>query len=149
MYGKRRADLSDMVSVQIAIDLPWDRPNRQDKRTAEKLVLAEKARKLTDDRRQLLSAQLQAARADWEAADAREAEHQARLIPVADARLKLAEASYSAGKQSLTEVWEARRTVLEVELDHWSILADRDRAAINIAYLVNDARILTTTRKEN
>ena len=138
MYGKRRSDLSDMVSFQVAIDLPWDRANRQDKRTSEKLLQVEKAKKLTEDRSLELAAELANARADLEAAKAREAEHQTRLIPVAEARLKVTEASYSAGKQSLTDVWQARRAVLEVELDHVSILADAERANIQIGYLLNE-----------
>lgn len=138
MYGKRRSDLSDMVSFQVAIDLPWDRANRQDKRTSEKLLQVEKAKKLTQDRNLELTAELANARADLETAQAREAEHQTHLIPVAEARLKLAEASYSAGKQSLSDVWEARRAVLEVELDHVSILADAERANIQMGYLLSD-----------
>ncbi|MBC7788179.1 MAG: TolC family protein [Methylophilaceae bacterium] len=141
MFGKRRSNLSDMVSFQVAIDLPWDRANRQDKRTSEKLLQVEKAKKLTEDRSLELTAELANARADLEAAEARQAEHQTRLIPLAAARLKVTEASYSAGKQSLTDVWEARRAVLEVELDHVSIIADAERANIQIGYLLNDSHL--------
>jgi cobalt-zinc-cadmium efflux system outer membrane protein len=138
MYGKRRSDLSDMVTFQVAIDLPWDRANRQDRRTAEKLMLVEKARKLTEDRRHELLAELEAAKADWDTAEARENEHQQRLIPNAEARLTLAKAGYAAGKQILAEVWEARRGVLEVELEHWGIMTDRQRAAVRLGYLLNN-----------
>jgi len=145
MYGKRRSDLSDMVSFQVAIDLPWDRPNRQDRRTAEKLLLVEKASKLTEDRRRELAAELDSAYADAETADARENEHQQRLIPAAKARLSLAQAAYSSGKQGLTEVWEARRDLIDVELEHLTILTDRQRAAVKLGYLLNDNRLV----KEN
>ena len=141
MYGKRRSDLSDMVSFQVSIDLPWDRANRQDKRTSEKLLLIERAHKLTADRRLELSAELASARAEWEAAEARETEHQTHLIPVTDARLNLIKASYAAGKASLAEVWEARRNVIEVEIDHWGILTDRQRAAVKIGSLLNDNQL--------
>lgn len=143
MYGKRRADLSDMVTFQVAIDLPWDRANRQDRRTAEKLMLVEKARKLTEDRRHALAAELDAAKADWDTAQARENEHQQRLIPNAEARLTLAKAGYAAGKQNLAEVWEARRGVLEVEIEHWSIMADMQRAAIQLAYVLNNDHLFS------
>ena len=95
-YGKRFAGLSDMLTVQVSIDLQTNRGNRQDRGTAEKLVLVEKARKLTEDRRRELSAELQEAIADRETAEAREEEHQKRLIPAADARLSVAQANYSA-----------------------------------------------------
>ncbi len=141
MYGRRRSDLSDMVTFQVAIDLPWDRANRQDRRTAEKLLLVEKASKLTEDRRHELAAELDSVLADAEAADARENEHQQRLIPAAQARLSVAQAAYSAGKQTLTEVWEARRGLIDVELEHWTILADRQRAAVKLGYLLNNNRL--------
>lgn len=137
MYGKRRSDLSDMVTVQVAVDLPWDRANRQDRRTAEKLLLVEKARKLTEDRRRELAAEFEAVKADWEVAQAREDEHQQRLIPIAQARLELAQAGYAAGRQALAEVWEARRGLIDVELEHWAILVDRQRAAVKLGYLLN------------
>ncbi len=146
MYGKRRSDLSDMVTFQVAIDLPWDRANRQDRRTAEKLVLVERAHNLAEDRRRELAAELDSARADWETTEAREAEHQQRLIPVAAARLSVAQAGYSAGKQPLAEVWEARRGVLEAELEHWTILTDRQRAAVKLGYLLNDSRIFNRSQ---
>lgn len=138
MYGKRRSDLSDMLTLQVAIDLPWDRPNRQDKRTTEKMLQVEKSRKLTEDRRLELSAELADVLADQEAAKARQDEHQQRLIPTAQALLSVAQAGYQAGKQNLSGVWEARRGLIAVEMEHWTILTDIQRAAIKLAYLTNN-----------
>lgn len=143
-YGKRFADRSDMLSFQVSIDLQTDKANRQDRRTAEKLALVEKAKKLTEDKRRELSAELEEAQADAEAAEARENVHLTSLIPNANARLSLAKAGYIAGKQSLSEVWQARRDVIEIELDHWSILTDRQRAAIKVRYLLNDSQLLNS-----
>lgn len=140
-YGRRFNDLSDMLTFQVAIDLQTDRANRQDRRSAEKLLLAEKARKLTEDKRQELAAQLEAARAEWETAWAREEEHQERLLPAVDMRLRLAEAGYAAGNQPLSEVWEARRAVLEVQIEHWAIMTALQRAMVKVGYLLNDDRL--------
>ncbi len=144
-YGKRFAGRSDMLTFQVAIDLQLDKANRQDKRTAEKLVLVEKARKLTEDRRRELAAELENAIADAQAADDREKEHLTVLIPVAKARLSLAQAAYTAGKQTLSEVWETRRSLIEVELDHWNILTDRQRAAVKLNYLLNNLQVGSTS----
>ena len=144
-YGKRFADRSDMLSFQVSMDLQLDRANRQDRRTAEKLVLVEKSHKLTEDRRRALSSELENASADAEVAEARENEHLTRLIPNAEALLKISQAAYTSGKQSLSDVWEARRSLIEIEIDHWTVLADRQRAAVKIGYLVNDSRLF----KEN
>ena len=140
-YGKRFADRSDMLSFQVSIDLQLDRANRQDRRTAEKLVLVEKAQKITEDKRRELSADLEGALADAQAAEARENVHLSSLIPNAEARLSVAQAGYAAGKNSLSDVWEARRSVIEIELDHWTILTDRQRAAVKIGYLLNDKQL--------
>jgi cobalt-zinc-cadmium efflux system outer membrane protein len=137
MYGKRRSDLSDMVSVQVAIDLPWDRANRQDKRLAEKLLLVEKARKLTEDRKRELGAELENALAELDIAKLREQEHQTRLIPAARARLQLSQASYGAGKGNLADIWDARQALIGIEMEHWAILTDRQRAAVKIDYLLD------------
>ena len=140
-YGKRFADRSDMLSFQVSMDLQFDRANRQDRRTAEKLVLVEKAQKITEDKRRELSADLEAALADAQAAEARENVHLSSLIPNAKARLSVAQAGYAAGKNSLGDVWQARRAVIEIELDHWTILTDRQRAAVKIGYLLNDNQL--------
>lgn len=140
-YGKRFNERSDMLSFQVSIDLQLDRANRQDRRTAEKLVLVEKARKLTEDRKRELSSELESAMADAEAASARENEHITKLIPNAEAKLRIAQAAYQSGKQPLSDVWDARRDVIEVELDHWTILTDKQRAAVKIGYLLNDSRL--------
>ena len=140
-YGKRFADRSDMLSFQVSIDLQQDRANRQDRRTAEKRVLVEKAQKITEDKRRELSADLEGALADAQAAEARENVHLSSLIPNAKARLSVAHAGYAAGKNSLGDVWQARRAVIEIELDHWTILTDRQRAAVKIGYLLNDNQL--------
>lgn len=140
-YGRRFNDLSDMITFQVAIDLQTDRANRQDRRSAEKQLLAEKARKLMEDQRRQLTVELQDARTDWEIAVAREEEHQQRLIPATDIQLSLAEANYAAGAQSLLKIWEARRSVLEVQMEHWGILTDKQRAAVKLGYLLNDSRL--------
>jgi outer membrane protein, heavy metal efflux system len=140
-YGKRFAGRSDMLSFQVSMDLQLDRANRQDRRTSEKLVLVEKARKQTEDRRRELSSELESAMADAEAAEARENEHLTKLIPNAEAKLSIAQAAYQSGKQPLSDVWQARRDVIDIELDHWTILTDRQRAAVKIGYLLNDNRL--------
>ena len=147
-YGKRFNDRSDMLTFQVSIDLQLDKANRQDRRTAEKLLLIEKARKLTEDRRRELQSELQSAEADAEAAEGRENEHLTSLIPNAQAKLSLAQAGYSTGSVPLSEVWQARRDVIEIQLDHWTILTDRQRAAVKIGYLINDSRLSKQIEKE-
>lgn len=136
MYGKRQDHRSDMVTLQFALPLQWNRATRQDRRLAEKLALADRARSLTEDRGRELSADLASALADRETAEAREREHVERLIPAANARLETARASYAAGKLPLAMVWEARRGVLDAEMEHWMIQTELLRAALRLEYLL-------------
>lgn len=140
-YGKRFNGHSDMISFQISIDLQLDRVNRQDRRTAEKLVLVERVRKLTEDRRRQLSSELESAMADAEAAEALENESRTQLIPNAQAKLSIAQAGYKSGMQTIADVWKARRSVIDIELDSLSILTDKQRAAVRIGYFINDKQL--------
>lgn len=136
MYGKRRDDRADLVALQFSLPLPWNRADRQDRRLAEKLALAERAHDLLLDRARELNAELAAAIADRDTAQARNREHTERLIPAAQARLRMAQAGYSAGKLPLAAVWEARRGSIDVELEHWAIRSDLLRAALRLYYLL-------------
>ncbi len=136
MYGKRQDDRSDLVTLQFALPLQWNRANRQDRRLAEKLALAARAQGLTRDRERELNAEFAAALADRDTAEAREREHLERLIPAARARLETARAGYAAGKLALATVWEARRGVLDAEMEHWMIRSDLLRAALRLEYLL-------------
>ena len=140
-YGKRFNGHSDMISFEISIDLQLDRVNRQDRRTAEKLVLVERVRKLTEDRRRQLSSELESAMADAEAAEALENESRTQLIPNAQAKLSIAQAGYKSGMQTIADVWKARRSVIDIELDSLSILTDKQRAAVRIGYFINDKQL--------
>ncbi|MFA6041935.1 MAG: TolC family protein, partial [Methylophilus sp.] len=65
-----------------------------------------------------------------------------KLTPNAQAKLSIAQAAYKSGMQTIADVWQARRDVIEVELDRLSILTDRQRAAVKIGYFVNDKPLL-------
>lgn len=136
MYGKRQGDRADMLTVQISLDLPWDRAHRQDRRTAQKLALAERARELAEDQRRELNAELVSAWADWDAIQARLQQHELNLFPAAQAQLATRQTAYSAGGAPLAAVWEARRNLLEIELEHQVMQIDRQRAAIRLGYLI-------------
>ncbi len=135
MYGKRQGDRSDMLTFQVSLDLPWDRANRQDRRTAQKLALAERARALTEDRRRELNAELVSAWADWDAIQERLQQHEQTLFPAARAQLATRKSAYAVGGAALATVWEARRNLLEIELEHNVMQIERQRAAIRLGYL--------------
>jgi outer membrane protein, heavy metal efflux system len=139
MYGARARDRSDMVTLQFTVDLPINREERQDRRTAARMAQLARARQLTEDRRRMLLAELTSAQVAWQSAVAREAEHMQRLLPAARARLAAVEAAYSTGNTPLATLWEARRGVLDADLEHWMILVEKARAIAQLNYFAGAA----------
>lgn len=142
MYGQRPDDRSDMVSLQVTIDLPWNRANRQDRRIAEKLAEASAMRSDLSDRRRLLEAELAAIKADLAASDQRLREHETQRVPTARARLDTTQAAYAGGNSALMEVWQARRAWIEAALHHDMILAERARALAKLAWFTGRMEVL-------
>ncbi len=130
-----------MVSLQLTVGLPWDRANRQDRRIAQTLAEASAARSVLLDRRHQLSSELAAARVDLEASAARLEEHELRLLPAARARLEAAQAAYAGARGPLIDVWQARRSLVEVSLHHDMIVADGVRALTQLEWLLGDGEV--------
>lgn len=135
MYGRRTGDDADLLNVQLGVALPWNRPQRQDRGVAQKAAELERARALSEDRRRFLTAERRAAWAEFNSAEARLRQHGDALISAARARLGVAQAAYGARSAPLKDVWEARRGVLDLELEHWALFAERARAALRLQYL--------------
>lgn len=140
MYGQRQ-DLADMVSLQVTVGLPINRSDRQDRKLVETLASASAARSDLVDRRREMEAQLASARADLNASIARLREHQARLLPAARTRLATVEATYAGGNGQLTDVWAARREMVEVLLHHEMILAEGVRALMQLDWLLGTTEV--------
>ena len=133
-YGKRFAGRSDMVTLQVEVPLLWDTPNRQDRRSAEKRALAERAHLQVLDRERQLAADRQAALIDWDAALARERVVQRQLVPAVDARLETTLAAYRAGKVPFGAVADARRALIDARVQQIAVRTDIARAAIALQY---------------
>jgi len=134
MYGKRFQDRADLLTVQFSIDLPWRQAQRQDRRFAEKTALAEQARFGTEDIRQRLQAQLLEAWSAWEVASARVDNYETVLLPAAKAQVETAGVGYRAARQSLAEIWKARRSLLEMQLEALDARVARALALVHLAH---------------
>lgn len=138
MLGQRQGSRADMVSVQLTMDLPWQKQHRQQHQQAAAWANVQQAEFLAEDQQRILLADLAEAQADYRIAEAREQEHQQRLIPATTAVLTTTQAAYQTGKLPLSAVWSARRAVLAVELEHWLIAIDRLRALVRLHYLLDN-----------
>jgi outer membrane protein TolC len=126
-YGQRTG-LSDLVTVGVSIPLPVDRAGRQDRDTAARLALVERAdASLADAQR--------SAAAEWRALDAEARALEARIARYADAvqaparqRTAAARAGYAANQLALPALFEARHA--EAEAERRLLMLQRDLARV-------------------
>ncbi|WP_050312735.1 TolC family protein [Yersinia intermedia] len=134
-YAKRADEYDDMAGVMITVDLPLFRSQRQDKDYAADVSRSMEANdQLTlltrDHRAQLdtLLAQYQATQQLWQ----RQTDE---VIPLQKQRVKLVMAQYQANKSDLSSVLEARRALLDSQLNTNNAARELARTWAAIRYL--------------
>lgn len=115
-YARRADDYDDMAGVMFTVDLPLFKSHRQDKDLAadmsrsmeanDQLALANRARVAQV---RTLVAQYQAAQTLW-------LRQQEEILPLQRQRVSLIEAQYRSGQSTLSDLLNARRTLLDTEL---------------------------------
>lgn len=112
----QRPHYSNMVSFGVSIPLPINRPARQDRDVAERAALGTKARLLYEETVRDARADLLSLSTTLDSLNSRLATFRATALPAAEKQAALAIAAYRAGSGSLTAVFGARRTQLEVQV---------------------------------
>jgi outer membrane protein TolC len=135
-YQQRGPTFSNMISVQVSIDLPLFQKNRQNRDYATKLALVEQARDLREDAIRQHLAEAQAASADWDAATSRLKRFDESLLPLSQQRADAALAAYRGGRGDLTTVLQARRDELDIKLQQLQLTADQARAYAQLLYFL-------------
>jgi len=134
----RGSAYSDMVSVQVGIDLPVFPKNRQVREVSSKLALADRARALREDNLREMQAMLARAYAEWTSANERLARYRASTLPQAAARTEAALAAYRTGRADLAKVLEARRMELDLRMQQLMLEGEAARAQVQISYYNDD-----------
>ena len=135
-YSRRGPQFSDMVSLQISIDLPWLRELRQ------RPLLAARQRDLArveaerEDSLRRSGEAIEAQQAELKALDAQRARLQTQGLPLAGERAALSLASYQAGRADLTSVFSARREALETGLRLIELEAQRAALRVRLSTLI-------------
>jgi outer membrane protein TolC len=138
-YAQRGPSFSNMISVQVTVDLPLFRYNRQNREIASKVALIERARDLKEDAlRQHLSEE-QAAWVDWDTATTRLQRFDDSLLPLSHERTQAALAAYRGGRSDLAPVLQARRDELDIKLQSVQLAADQARACAQLLYFLPEA----------
>lgn len=141
-YAQREPAFSNMVSVMVMMDLPWQTGRRQERDIAARLSEVEQVRAQREDARRAAEGELRAWLADFVAAAQRIKRFQEVLLPLARDRVGAALAAYRGGRGELGPVLEGRRAETETELA--LIAAEEQRAKawakLNFVYSTEAAR---------
>jgi outer membrane protein TolC len=135
-YQQRGPTFSNMVSVQVSIDLPLFQARRQTREISAKLALVEQARALREDAIRQHLAEAQAAWSDWDAAGRRLKRFDESLLPLSQQRTRAALAAYRGGRGDLAAVLLARRDELDIKLQKLQLTAEQARAYAQLLYFL-------------
>lgn len=135
-YAQRGPQYSNMLSVQVSIDLPLFQVNRQDRSVAAKMARVEQARALKEDALRQHQAEARATWTDWETATARLQRFDETLLPLSRERSQLALAAYRGGQGPLAATLEARRVEIELRLQQLQLAAEQGRAYAQLLYFL-------------
>ncbi len=134
-YAQRAPAFSNMVSVMVGMDLPWQTERRQDRDIASKIAEADQARAQREDARRMHDAEVRGWLADYDAAGERLDRYRRVILPLVRERAQAALASYQGGRGELAPVLEANRAITEAELAAIGAEAERAKAWANLSFL--------------
>jgi outer membrane protein TolC len=135
-YGQRGPAFSNMISVMVSIDLPWEAEKRQDRDLAAKRLLADQAQAQAEEARRMHEAELRGFYADWQTAGVRIERFEKLLLPLARERVAAALAAYRGGRGEVGVVLEARRAETEARLGFVQSQLERARAWAKLNFLL-------------
>lgn len=136
-YGSR-PEYSDMVMVQVAMDLPMFTRNRQDKDLASALSDRDAAAAALEDERRVLLAEALLARRDLARLQARIEHYRTRVIPVVAATVEAALAAWGNGSGTLAEILDARLSLLEARTTALDLETDAMARVVELRYYAGD-----------
>lgn len=137
MYGQRD-NRSDLFTVQVTLDLPFNRDKLQNRRIAEADRRVEAARDREADERRELVAGLNRSWAEWGAANALLTATRTLVIPALQGAETALEARYSGGGDSLQGVQAARERTTRALLTVVEERAALGRATADLLYYIGE-----------
>ena len=133
-YQRRDQDFGDMVSLQFTFDLPLFPGKRQDPqiaaKRAERLKLDAEREATLREHIEMLETDL----AEYEQLERSLHRQQETLLPLAQKKVDLALAGYSAGKTELLHVIAARRDLIDLRLRTIDLEGQRTGTAARLHY---------------
>lgn len=137
-YGVRGSSFSDLVSLQVAFELPLFASRRRDPQI---LAKQREVQRIEAEREEMLrehAQDIEAALAMQDELTRKLARLNERALPLADERVALQMASYRAGRVDLGAVLAARRDQVETRLKVLDTQAALDSLRARLAYLFTE-----------
>ncbi|MEO5696393.1 MAG: TolC family protein [Burkholderiaceae bacterium] len=136
MYSQRGPAYSNMVSVNLALPLQWDRRNRQDRELSARLANVERLRAERTEVRRDIASVAHSWLQQWHSERDRLAHYDTTLIPLAGERVRAALAAYRGSSGPLNAVLEARRMDIETRMEKLRIETSAATLWARLEYLV-------------
>jgi outer membrane protein, heavy metal efflux system len=133
-YGYRPA-FSEMVMLQVGVDLPVFTRNRQDRSLAAALAQKDAAEFAVEDARRQLLSEARLNHHDYERLAVRLKDYDQILLPQSEHRITAALAGWRSGRGALREVLDARRAALEIQMARLDLQLDLAKHTVQLTYL--------------
>ena len=138
MYGQRGGGRSDMVTLQVTIDLPFNKSRLQNRRIAEASELAAAARDRAEDTRREVVSDFEQAWAQWSEANARLTTTLGDTLPALEAVERALEARVAGGQPAVTDVQAASERTTRTALDVIEQRAALARASADLSFYAEE-----------
>ncbi len=136
-FARRGAGASNVVWLEIGLDLPLFPANRQDRGINARNADLEVVRATREDARRMQAEAVRKAFARWQGIGRQVVRSRDALLPLSRDRSRTALAAYS-GSASLQEWLDARRDEIDARLAYADLLAAWGQAWVELAYLLPD-----------
>ncbi|WP_088279145.1 TolC family protein [Ideonella sp. A 288] len=130
VYSRRGPQYPDMLSLQVSIDLPWQKDRRQQPMVSARQKELQRIEAEREETLRKHQEEVEAQLAELQALDTQRERLERSGQPLADERVALALAGYQSGRGDLGAVLMARRELVETRLR--LIDLDTQRAALRV-----------------
>ncbi len=130
----QRTGYSDMVSVGVSIPLPIAREQRQDRETAAKLAMIDKAEADVVEATRAATAEYRALSSDAQRLSERIARYRTAVVLPAEQRTAAALAGYRSNQLGLATLFEARHMEVEAQRKLLALQRDLAKTQAQLAY---------------
>lgn len=132
-YGQRTG-FSDMVSIGVSIPLPVSPGERQDRETAAKLALVEKAEASLEEATRTATAEYRALSSDAQRLTERVERYRTGVVLPAQQRAQAALAGYRSNQLALMTLFEARQAEVDTLRKHLNLQRDLAKVQAQLAF---------------